>query len=101
MRKPVIQLGPAIDRNSAATRTADRFDKFHSLACGQILSSYSFSADRILTKPACPRFTAPAGPLTSKADVASSAFCGSTTFDSCQTIFGCSERLTSYHFIQE
>jgi hypothetical protein len=46
MGKPVVELGPAIDRYSAATRTADRFDKVHTLACSQISPR-----TRILTKP--------------------------------------------------
>jgi hypothetical protein len=36
MSKPVVELGATIDRNGAATRTADRFDKVNTLACSQI-----------------------------------------------------------------
>jgi hypothetical protein len=37
MSKPVVELGPAIYSNGAATRTADRLDKFNSLACSQFI----------------------------------------------------------------
>jgi hypothetical protein len=35
MGKPVVELGAAIDRNSAATHAADRLDKFYTFACSQ------------------------------------------------------------------
>jgi hypothetical protein len=42
MGKPLVELGPAIDRYSAATRVADRFDKVHTLAYSQIIPQPGF-----------------------------------------------------------
>jgi hypothetical protein len=42
MRQSVIELGPAIDRDGAATRTADRLDKFYTLACSQFIPATGF-----------------------------------------------------------